>query len=193
MDLDFFFPDRVQIQLSDGTQHRDIRAQFTNKGTILLPVENLPIREGDLIRRQLPNGIIDEFEIDHVDYQQGHGDHPPITTLTVRKRGSRLQKHPVQNIYNVSGVNPRVNVNSADNSINVATVDNSIVFRDLRSALTGLQDEDLRARLGVLIDKLERTQGTIPFTGTYKEFLSVAANCMTIIAPFLPALSQMLT
>jgi hypothetical protein len=70
MDLDFFFPDRVQIQLSDGTQHQDIRAQFTKKGTILLPVENLPIREGDLVRRQLPNGIIDEFEIDHVDYHE---------------------------------------------------------------------------------------------------------------------------
>jgi hypothetical protein len=86
-----------------------------------------------------------------------------------------------------------VNVNFTDNSINVATVDKSIVFRDLRDALTGLQDEILRARLGMLVDELERTQGTTLFTGTCKEFLAVAANCMTIVVPFLPALSQMLT
>ena len=106
MDLDFFFPDRVQIQLSDGTQHQDIRAQFTKKGTILLPVENLAIREGDLVRRKLPNGIIDEYEIEHVDYQPGHRDLLPITTLTVRKRGSRVQNQPAQN-YIVLGENPR--------------------------------------------------------------------------------------
>jgi pyrimidine deaminase RibD-like protein len=106
MDLDFFFPDRVQIQLSDGSQRDNIQAQFTKKGTILLPLDNLAIREGDLVRRKLPNGIIEEFEIDHVDYQLGHRGLPPITTLAVRKRVSKVQKQSVQN-YNVSGVNPR--------------------------------------------------------------------------------------
>ena len=193
-DLEFFFPDQVQVQLADGSQHDGVRAQFTKKGTILLPVDKLPIREGDVVRRKLPNGITEEFEINHVDFQLAVHDFPPITTLTVRKRGSRLQRQQPreQTIYNLSGANPRVNVNSTDNSINVSAVDNSVVFRDLRNALGGIQDEDLREKLGVLVNRLEQSQGTASFTAPYREFLAVAANCMTVIAPFLPALSQML-
>lgn len=102
MDLEFFFPDRVTLRLSDGSQRENVHAQFTKKGTILLPVEDLPVREGDTVFRRLPNGIVDEFDILHVDFQHGHGDLPPVTRLTAKKRGSRLGEHQsrVQNVYN---------------------------------------------------------------------------------------------
>ena len=194
MDLEFFFPDKVTLRLSDGSQRDNVHAQFTRKGTILLPSEDLPVREGDVVLRKLPNGIVDEFEVAHVDFQHGHGDLPPITTLTARKRGSRLGGHQprVQNVYNVSGANPRVNVNSTDNSTNVSAVDNAVVFRDLRGALARLQDEDLRGKLDALVGRLEQAQGKPSFVEAYKEFIAIAANCMTVVAPFLPALAQML-
>jgi len=43
-----------------------------------------------------------------------------------------------------------------------------------------------------LIEKMEAKKGTDGFRETYTEFLVSAANHMTIIAPFLPALTKLL-
>jgi hypothetical protein len=39
---------------------------------------------------------------------------------------------------------------------------------------------------------LEKAQGTKLFAERYTDFISAAANHMTIIAPFIPALSELL-
>jgi len=42
------------------------------------------------------------------------------------------------------------------------------------------------------VTELEKAQGTTGFMAQYQEFMALAANHMTILAPFIPALSQIL-
>jgi len=42
------------------------------------------------------------------------------------------------------------------------------------------------------IDKLEQAQGTPGFLASYQAFMTAAANHMTVLAPFLPALAHLL-
>jgi hypothetical protein len=68
----------------------------------------------------------------------------------------------------------------------------STVFIELRKTVGDINDRELGSKLAALVDRLEKTQGTPSYTPAYQEFLAVAANCMTIIVPFLPALAQLL-
>lgn len=45
--------------------------------------------------------------------------------------------------------------------------------------------------LGV-VKEMQDSHGTDGFVGAYQRFMSVAANHMTVIAPFLPALAGLL-
>ncbi len=42
------------------------------------------------------------------------------------------------------------------------------------------------------VDELERAHGSASFGSVYKEFMAMAATHMTVLAPFVPALSALL-
>jgi len=97
------------------------------------------------------------------------------------------------NIYHVHGHNPRWNANSTDNSINIVSVSPAQVFGDLRQTLTsgipaGEEQQDILKSLALL----EEAQDSPSFAKRYSDFISAAANHMTLLAPFIPALTEML-
>jgi hypothetical protein len=99
----------------------------------------------------------------------------------------------VTNVYHVYGHNPRWNVNSQDHSVNVMTVSSELVFTRQREAIAnhiaaGDEQQDILNRLSVL----EQAEGSRSFAQRYTEFISAAANHMTLLAPFIPALAEML-
>jgi hypothetical protein len=99
----------------------------------------------------------------------------------------------VTNIYHLTGNNPRVNVNSVDNSTNVTTLSADEVFSELRKQLdAGIVQEDLRAEVLASLEELQGAQNAPGFARRYTEFVSVAADHMELIAPFIPALTEML-
>ncbi|MFM9958518.1 MAG: hypothetical protein ACKVZJ_10610 [Phycisphaerales bacterium] len=93
----------------------------------------------------------------------------------------------------VNGPNTRVNIHSVDNSTNTNTIVSSQVFADLRAALTRVDApaEDIE-RLRAKVDALEAAAGQPGFLDRYNDFIASAANHMTVISPFLPALGQVL-
>jgi hypothetical protein len=107
------------------------------------------------------------------------------------KQEKMKNKVAVSNIYYLQGANSRVNNNSKDSSINV--VGEGELFSNLRKTLeTEIEDAELKAKLSVLTDEMEKCPKSSVFRGAYAQFMELAAHHMDVIGPFLPALSQLL-
>lgn len=107
-------------------------------------------------------------------------------------RGGVYLKHTGGN-YNitVSGSNSRVNVGSTDQSTNPVLAGDT--FNGLREALDeGVSDEGERERLKDLVNQVAAAADRKRFATAYQALIASAANHMTIIAPFLPALAGLL-
>jgi hypothetical protein len=103
-------------------------------------------------------------------------DSPQISPLTI----------------NVSGQNARLNVASFDNSSNTATSVDTAIFQNIQNAIkTSITNESQELLLQKL-DELQAAVSSPTYSTKYKEFIQLAANHMSILAPFLPILSSFL-
>ena len=114
-----------------------------------------------------------------------------VVTIAERQRLRPNKPGATSTIYQVSGY-ARVNVNSTDNSVNVITLSQDQIFAKLRHEITthvqaGPEQEEILQRLSAL----EAAQNSHSFAERYVDLISVAANHMTLLAPFLPALADM--
>jgi hypothetical protein len=57
---------------------------------------------------------------------------------------------------------------------------------------TRIENEVERIQILNKLDELEEAKGKNSFTQKYQEFIASAADHVTILAPFIPALTQML-
>jgi hypothetical protein len=97
------------------------------------------------------------------------------------------------NIYHVTGHNNRWVTNSEDHSVNVVTQSSDQIFASLRQEIEsrippGEEQTDILSRLAAL----EQAQSSSSFKQRYIDFIAAAANHMALIAPFVPALTEML-
>ena len=97
-----------------------------------------------------------------------------------------------QNIH-LHGHNPRINLNSADNSLNIASVSNDSLFVQMHEKARSISDETERKDILARLDELQDARGSGGFLQAYQNFMASAANHMTVFAPFLPVLTQMLS
>jgi len=69
------------------------------------------------------------------------------------------------------------------------------VFGDLRNAIqVGIEDKALQSQLLSLVEKMQsNANSNTGFAAAYQDFISAGAQHMTILGPFLPALSKLLT
>jgi len=100
---------------------------------------------------------------------------------------------PSITVYHVEGDNSRVNVNSNDTSVNVVIKPSKEIFANLRQEIESkvAAGDDQRLVLEKLA-VLEEAQGSKSFAQRYTEFIAVAANHMELLAPFIPALTELL-
>jgi len=115
-----------------------------------------------------------------------------VTVLVERRRLKPKEANAMHIVYQVSGYG-RLNVNSTDNSMNVITVSQEEIFAKLRHEVTsqvptGEEQKNILERLSAL----EAAQNSPAFAARYAELISVAANHMTLLAPFLPGLTEMM-
>jgi len=97
-------------------------------------------------------------------------------------------------IYNISGVNTRVNVNSADSSINVVTIAPDQLFAEIRTSITrDIAPSERRDEILRILGEFEAAQGTPNFLTRYQQFVGVLADHIGVIQAFLPAIAQMLS
>ena len=194
MDLDFFFPDKFVIEGSTI----EVRGQLSSKkNEILVHGDQTVISVDDVLVRALSNGVVERYGVLDVLYQKGHGsDLPAVTHVKYRKEGAQLPSLAAAAshvTYNVTGSNARINVHSQDSSTNVVNVTVERLFTDLGNAISNapLADDEKTSVL-LAVQAMQSAQGTEGFGSAFQRFMSLASNCMTVVTPFLPAITQLL-
>jgi hypothetical protein len=193
MSFNSLMRDKVTLIKKSGNRVENIRASV-QRDKIFTNDPAIPIEDGDVFERTLPNGIVERYDILDARFVSGTGGIPSHYQSAVQKQ-TRIDPlaQPSQIIYNVTGPNPRVNIQSIDSSTNVVEVEPAELFGRIRAAIDqGIQDGELLKKLQEKVTELEKTQGTHSFAARYKEFIALAANHMTLLAPFIPALLQMM-
>jgi hypothetical protein len=179
----------IDIVALDGSVRHRTKAIVDAK-LITIPDPNVLIQVGDEIRRRLPNGAEETFEVtDPAFYNAFHGI-PAHYQVKFRRKGT-FQAGQGGHYIQVSGANARVNINSHDHSINVAVAGD--VFGEITTALRGVvKNPDELQRLLAAVDEMKEQKGKSGFADAYKNFVSLAANYLGPLAPYLPTLTQFL-
>lgn len=192
-----FKNDRVTLVKNDGTRFEDLPASVQSD-LIVTYDPRIPIEDGDQFERRLPSGIIEVFTVVDAGFHQRFHSIPSHYQSKVRKNTAaaplRSRSAPIpQVVYNLTGPNPRVNIQSSDLSTNVVNVESGALFDSLREAIQeSSMDSSASQRLIQDVDAMESAVGTNMFAARYGEFVAAAADHMTLVAPFLPALTQLL-
>jgi hypothetical protein len=99
----------------------------------------------------------------------------------------------ITTIYNVQGDNTRWNTNSTDNSVNIVTKSSEEFFADLRGRVESeIPEGNERRKIVESLTALQESHGKPPFAHRYTDFMAAAADHVKVIAPFIPALTEML-
>ena len=92
---------------------------------------------------------------------------------------------------NIYGNSSKINFNSPDNSINDININSENVFEELKATIEkSITDANKRSELIDQIDKMKNTRNTSTFKESFKNFISMAADCVTLVTPFLPYLTS---
>ena len=99
----------------------------------------------------------------------------------------------ITNVYNLHGTHSKVNIRSNDQSLNISNVTSEQLFLNLREHIEkNLPDEADRTELLERLDALQKPVSKKTILERYQDFIASAANHMALVAPFIPALTQLL-
>jgi hypothetical protein len=155
VDLSYYMSDELEIKKTNGSVHKQNGLVSRNK--ITLADLEAPVEEGDEIIRHLPSGVTERYDVLHVQHYSGLRGTGAHIELDVRKAGSRLRsERPSQTVYNITGNNPRVNVNSTDQSVNIVNTNSEDLFDKL---LKSVHERLSVQSYGISWQKLWRTCG----------------------------------
>lgn len=178
------------LKKQDGREMQEIRANV-QRGKIFIADGTVPLEEGDTLIRQLPNGMAESYIVEDRGYYAAVGGFQAHYEAKVRREGA-APSIGGQTVWHVSGPNARVNINSQDSSTNTITITSANVIAELGKVIawqvTGEQKDKLLAKL----EEMSRARDKEAKLNKYQEFIALAANIITIIGPFLPALTTWL-
>lgn len=196
--LDQFYRDRLVLLKKTGKRHEDIRASVdAAKGEICLVGEQWQVDPGDTIIRPLPNGREERYIVQAATFEPEFHVFPAhyrVDVTTAQKTRAIAGGGGINVNYYGGGAQSRVNIGTSDSSVNILR-DSSQgqVFEALRhEILEHVDDEQERDGLLLAVGNLEGAAGTPTFVERYKEFMAFAADHITLLAPFLPALAALL-
>jgi hypothetical protein len=187
--LSAFKKDPCTIVAPDGAIRATPKAQFAGSSLVVIQGTDVVVMPGDEIRRKLPNGTGEAFNvIDPTFYDTG--PFGPHFQIKVARKGVFPLNSGGNYTVHVSGPNSRVNIGSQDHSINVAA-DN--VFGEITAALkAGISDQNKLAELLATVEEMKRERGRSGFMQAYQKFVGLAADHIGLVSPFLPALTNLL-
>jgi hypothetical protein len=179
----------LKIVSPDGTI-RSVERGLVDSKQIIIENTKALILVGDEIRRTLPNGMEEAFEV--LDPVCFPGPMLPHYEVKFKRKGTFQSGTGGNYKIHVRGPNARVNVHSHDHSHNVVIAEN--VFVELRNRIKSdvLNAEDRDRLLTAIEDMQKHRNDRASFATAYQKFIASAANHMTLIAPFLPAITQFL-
>jgi hypothetical protein len=161
----------------DGT----IRASAT-KGIfaptkIILLDPKIVIEPGDEIRRRLPNGTDETFEILDFHFVDQLHSLPSHYQVSIRRKGT-YPHGTGGHLINITGNNSRVNIGSH-------------VFASLSAKLeSNVKDRAELDKILAAVSEMKKQQGESGFATAYKNFIAISADHLGVVVPFLPALTQ---
>lgn len=101
----------------------------------------------------------------------------------------RTKEAQVNQTFNLHGSNARVNIGSTDNSTNV--VHQGVPFSELQKAIeSGVSDVVERTAILQRLSDVQAATDRESGAKKYQAFIAAAANHMTLIGPYLPALGH---
>src|SRR5438045_613554 len=159
---------KVSIIKSDGRRLADVPADVQPR-MIFFDNGQLPIEEGDRIERELPNGLVETFEIVERGFwprpgRRGHYQ-SKVRKLTAG-RSPTAETHST--IYNLTAPNARININSNDSSTNVISLGSPQLFEQLRQQIM-TQDAADRER-NELISRVEGLEAAVSTPNYVKRY-----------------------
>lgn len=105
------------------------------------------------------------------------------------KSGQLVTSSSITN--NLYGNDSKINFNSMDNSTNNKNIDSENLFEELKATIEkGITNTNKRSELIDQIDEMKNTRDTSKFKDCYKNFISTAADYVTLITPFIPFLTS---
>jgi len=179
---------KCDIVAPDGSIRSSPQAMFAGNDLITIKGSQTVVLPGDEIRRELPNGTDETFEvIDPVFYDTGvMGAHLQIK---VKRKGAFPHRQGGNYSINISGANARVNIASTDQSHNV-TVQGDI-FGNIEAALrSNVSDQDRLDQILLSLNEMKEKRGHSGYVAAYQKFMAVVADHIGVVAPFLPALTS---
>jgi hypothetical protein len=188
--------DRVKVTKQDGRVFENVSASV-QRGMVHFPDARVPIQDGDAIERTLPGGAVERYMVTDAGFQHGLHGIPDHYQSQVQKEGGAprgdARASATTTIYNMSGPQARINVNSTDASTNIINVDSPTLFSSMRDAVAASgMPEPTRDELIRRIDAMEAESNRPSLAKRYAEFVSSAADHLEIFGPYLPALAQLL-
>lgn len=164
-------------------------AVFTDE-VIAIFDEQARVVVGDEIRRRLPNGMDDTYQIAKVVfYEKTHGI-PGHFQVFGHPKGHMPHREGGNFNITINGHNGRVNIDTTDNSTN--SVGDNPVFGQLMGAIDASISGTDRDQLISVVQEMQSASGASGFKQAYQKFMTCAANHMTVVGPFLPALAALL-
>jgi hypothetical protein len=178
-----------EVVAPDGTVRGSIKGVFDGK-MVVVPDSKATILAGDELRRRLPNGTEEAFEVVDPKFFEGHsGAIPAHYQVDVRRKGAFQAGQGGNYNVHVSGINARVNIGSHDQSRNVA-VEGDIFGTLIAKLQSEVTDGEMLKNLVSAVEEMKQQQGKSGFAAAYQKFVSLAADHLGIITPFLPAFSK---
>ena len=188
--------DRITVIRKDGNRYDNLPAKVSAQEITTQEV-NVPIESGDLIERELPNGRTERFTVINAQYVTGYaGMIPDFYKITYEREGARpyqSKPRPI-NVHISDSPQSHVNIDSEDHSINISYGDAGSLFDEIRDLLRdAVEDSTELESLLEKVDAMEGSQEAGNFKQAYVNFMSAAANHMTVLAPVLPTLASLLS
>lgn len=114
------------------------------------------------------------------------------TNLYKEERGEPTVPDKSHTTINYNSFNSQSIIQSSGATL-TTSADTNLLFFNLRSKIQELEiSEDRKVELTESVDSMEKSRGTGDFLGAYQKFMSVAADHLGVLAPFLPALAALL-
>lgn len=186
--------DIITVVHKDGSRDENIRASV-QQNKILTETVTVDITVEDRIERELPSGRKEVLFVTDVHFQNGFGGIDAFYEIKFKREGTAQHqtRPPMVNVHVSDSPQAHVNLGSTDQSISVSGHQSNDVFEEIRELLKEhVTDENEHKRLLEGIEAMERGREEGDFITAYKVFIAMAANHMTVLAPVLPRLADLL-
>ena len=185
------FPtEKVKLIKQDSTVIENIEA-LVEKDHFFIDDVNVDIEEGDVFQRELPTGKHETYLVIDRGFYRAMGGIPAHYQVSVQKQTSipKIGNEKVVNNYNI-GSAEKININSTDNSVTYNITENDKALMETLKMLA--KELDNSEAIINSIEEMKDNVGKKGFADKYNTFIQNVANHMTIFAPFIPALTQLL-